>query len=88
MIILEHLMLKVLIIGDGDEDVKIFVGELILEVNIIVPSDRSNTGKHSGKENRPVDGKYLSVSTDVGELVIVRIRFDAATKANHKLHAL
>ncbi|KAJ8452919.1 hypothetical protein Cgig2_014682 [Carnegiea gigantea] len=82
------------VVGDGDERVEVFAGELVLEGGdgdgrgrgVVVGDEGGELGHEGGELDGTVDGEDLSLATDVGEEVVVGSRLDLAAVAHHELH--
>lgn len=84
-IILFHHVLDVLISGDGDESLKVFVRELVLEGDVGGGGvgKLGELGLEGGEGGRPLDGDNAGVATYVAELVVVGAGENPAPKAAH-----
>ncbi|CAN6542954.1 unnamed protein product [Malus baccata var. baccata] len=86
-VVLDHHVVEVLVVGDGDESVEIFAGELVLETNGIVRgvAEGGELGDESGELDIAIDCEDFGVTADVGELVVVGAGLDFAAVAAHEL---
>lgn len=84
-IILFHHVLDVLISGDRDERVKVFIRELVLEGDVGGGGvgKLGELGLEGGKGGRPLDGDDASVATYIAELVVMGAGENPAPKAAH-----
>ena len=82
-----HHVVKVVVVGDGDESVEVFAGELVLEGDVVVlgVAEGGEFGKHGGELDGAVDGEDFGVAADVGELVVVGAWVDLAAIAADEL---
>lgn len=80
--------MEVVVVGDGDQGVEIFPGELVLEEGEVgggVVGEGGELGDEGGELDVAVDGEDLGVAGDVGEVVVVGAGLDAAAEAAHEL---
>jgi len=86
-IVLEHHVVEVFIVGDGDESVEVLAGELVLEEGGIGGGvgEGGESGEEGGELDVAVYGEDLGVAGDVGEVVVVGARLDSAAVAAHEL---
>lgn len=84
-VVLFHHVLDVLISGDGDEGIEVFVGELVLEGDVVGGGigELGELGLEGGEGGRPIDGDHAGVSAHVAELVVVGAGEDTASEAAH-----
>ena len=82
-----HHVVKVVVVGDGDESVEVFAGELVLEGEVLWRgvAEGGELGEEGGELNGAVDGEDLGVAADVGELIVVGAGLDLAAVAAHEL---
>jgi hypothetical protein len=87
-VVLDDEVVEVLVVGDGDERVEVLAGELVLDADFgLGPRERGEAGREVGEaRQRALDGEDLGVAVDVGELVVVGPRLDAAPVADHEPH--
>ena len=85
MIVLEHHVVEVVVVGDGDEGVETLAGELVLEEDVACGVEEGGElGEHGGELDAAVDVEDLGVAADVGELVVVVAGLDLAAVAAHE----
>jgi len=86
-IVLEHHVVEVFVVGDGDESVEVLAGELVLEEGGIGGGvgEGGEFGEEGGELDVAVYGEDLGVAGDVGEVVVVGAGLDAAAVAAHEL---
>jgi hypothetical protein len=83
-VVLEDEVLQILVVGDGDERVEVLAGQLVLDADVAeVPAGE---GGEVGEPERPLEGQDLGLAVDVGELVVVGTRLDAAPVAHHEAY--
>ncbi|KAK3425697.1 hypothetical protein EUGRSUZ_F02169 [Eucalyptus grandis] len=89
-IVLQHHVLEVLVVGDGDEGVEVLAGELVLEAGLGGggAAEGGELGHEGGELDAAVDGEDLGLAADVGELVVVGAGLDLAAVAAHEADAV
>lgn len=79
-----HHVLQVVVVGDRDQGVEVFAGELVLERHVGF-GEGGELGDESGELGAAIDGEDLGLAADVAELVVVRAGEDLAAIAAHEL---
>ena len=82
-----HHVLKIIIVSNGDQRVKILSRKLILKQNISnAAAHGGELGGQDGESDPAVYGENLGLSVNVSELVIVRTWLNLAARAAHEPH--
>ncbi|KAL8130694.1 hypothetical protein V2J09_019849 [Rumex salicifolius] len=86
-IVLNHHMLQILVIGDGDQGVKVLSRELVFEAENIRSgiADGGELRKDGGEFGIAVDCEDFGVAANVGKLIVVRTGLDFTAIAAHEL---
>lgn len=80
-----HHVVEIVVVGDGDQSVEIFPGELVLERDVVPAVEGGELGDHGGELDGAIDGEDLGLAADVGDMVVVGTGKDLATIAAHEL---
>lgn len=78
-------MLEILVVSDGDQRVKVFSGELVLETDVIIATESGELGHHGTELDVSFNGKDFGIAADVSELVVVLSGLDFAAITAHEL---
>ena len=81
-------MVEVVVVGDGDEGVKVLPRELVFECKVLrhgAVAEGGEPGEEGGELDVAVDSEDLGVAAHVGELVVVAAGLDLAAVAAHEL---
>ncbi|TQE12508.1 hypothetical protein C1H46_001899 [Malus baccata] len=85
--VLDHHVVEVFVVGDRYENVEIFAGKLVLEVNGVIRgvAEGGKLRDENKKLDIAIDNEDFGVTADVGKLVVMGAGLDFAVVAAHEL---